>query len=80
MSLTNKDKEVAYRIVTHLQEQLKSKKLDEEQSEGVSVAVQCVCEAYGLEMGAEDEKKYADSKTLGVSVSNCVCRVSFKPQ
>ncbi len=66
MSLTDKDREIAYAIVLHLQGQVDSQRLRDEQNEGVSVAIQCLCEAYGVELG-EKNKKYQGSKTLEVT-------------
>ncbi len=68
MSLTDKDREIAYGIVTHLQGQVDSERLEVDQCEGVTVAIQCLREAYGLEHSDKDKEKYGDGKTLGVSL------------
>lgn len=66
MSLTDKDREIAYAIVLHLQSQVDSQRLRDEQNEGVSVAIQCLSEAYGVELGDKNQK-YQGSKTLEVN-------------
>ena len=73
MALSDKDKQIAYAIVAHLQSQMDSKRLSEEQSEGVSVAIQCLSEAYGVEPGDQSHRaQYGTGKTLEVLFTLCI--------
>ena len=72
MALSDKDKQIAYAIVAHLQSQVDSQRLSEEQSEGVTVAIQCLSEAYRVEPGDQSHKdKYGTGKTLEVIFTLC---------
>lgn len=67
MSLTDKDRRIAFSIITHLQSQLDSNTLSAESSEGVAVALQCLCEAYGIELSDEQQReRYGVKPTLEV--------------
>lgn len=67
MSVSDKDRRIAFSIISHLQTQLDSNIFSEDSAEGVSVALQCLSAAYNLELGNEEQvQKYGVKPTLEV--------------